>query len=110
MKDDPEHLITQGIRDVLMGRYPISPSLARYLFKIAGAPQLKDKSSELDLTRRERDVLTAIARGMTYEEVSSHLEVSLSTVQSHIRNLYSKLRAHSQVQAVNEARERGLLP
>lgn len=110
IKDEDEELIAKGICDVLLGRFPISPSLARYLFRLAGSPQLRKDGASIELTRREMDVLEAIARSMTYEEVALHLGVSLSTVQSHIRNLYSKLGAHSQVQAINEAREKGLLP
>ena len=109
LKDDDRELIAKGICDVLNGRYPVSPSLARYLFRMAGSPERRGDRSGIELTRRETDVLEAIARGLTYDEAAVHLGVSLSTIQSHIRNLYSKLGAHSQVQALNEARERGLL-
>lgn len=109
LKDEVGELIAKNITDVLRGCYPISPSLARCLFRLAGSPQLGVGDRGIELTRRERDVLQAIARGQTYTEVATLLAVSLSTIQSHIRNLYGKLGAHSQLQAVNEARQRGWL-
>lgn len=110
LKDNIGELIAQGIADVLQGQYPISPALARHLFHLAGSPSWGGADCAIDLTHRERDVLELIALGLTYAHVASRLRVSLSTVQSHIRHLYSKLDAHSQVQAVNEARKRGWLP
>lgn len=110
LKDDSSASIAHGINDVLNGRFPISPSLARYLFRLAGSPQMHTSDCDLDLTPREQEVLAAIAGGCSYAQVGTRLGVSLSTVQTHIRNLYSKLGAHSQLQAVNEARGRGWLP
>lgn len=111
LKGGDKEFIVRGIRDVLRGQSPISPSLGRHLFRIAGAPQLKGTGNHgaIELTRREQDVLEGIARGLSYGEVADHLFVKLPTIQSHIRSLYNKLGANSRVQAVNRAREMGLL-
>ena len=97
------------IEDVLRGNHPISPSLARVLFKLAGAPVAAAGAQDFGLSPRELETLRLISRGHSYEEVGSLMGVALSTVQSNIRNLYRKLDAHSQVQAVSKARDAGLL-
>ena len=74
---------------------------------------LLDRAATPDGLRRlgdaELETLRLISRGHSYEEVGSLMGVALSTVQSNIRNLYRKLDAHSQVQAVSKARDAGLL-
>ena len=61
------------------------------------------------LTDREREVLTLIARGFSYAEIARLQSVSVHTVQTHIKNLYSKLSVHSKNEAVFEASRLGLL-
>lgn len=109
LKSESPDALTAAIRDVVRGNYPISPSLARSLFKLAGAPMSRKDSSEFSLSPRELETLRLIARGHSYDEVGHLMGVALSTVQSNIRNLYRKLGAHSQVQAVTRAREAGII-
>ena len=61
------------------------------------------------LTAREREVLAALARGLTYDQVGMVLDVSGNTVRTHIRKLYQKLGAASRTEAVLAAMERGVL-
>ena len=110
LKSDPEPAIRDAIEQVLKGHYPISPSLARTLFKLAGGPASGGSSHPgVKLSVRETETLQHIARGHSYEEVAQLMGVAVSTVQSNIRNLYRKLDAHSQMQAVTKAREAGLI-
>jgi DNA-binding NarL/FixJ family response regulator len=108
LKGQSEENLMATIEDVMRGNYPIGPSLARVLFKLAGAP-MAAAAQEFGLSPRELETLRLISRGHSYDEVASLMGVALSTVQSNIRNLYRKLDAHSQVQAVSKAREAGLL-
>jgi ATP/maltotriose-dependent transcriptional regulator MalT len=61
------------------------------------------------LTCRELEVLRLLARGCTYIQVGDGLGVSVHTVESHIKNIYRKLNAHSARAAVWRARELHLL-
>ena len=61
------------------------------------------------LSQRESEVLNLIARGFTYAETAGRMGVLLSTVQSHVRNIYGKLDVHNKTEAVFEARQLGLL-
>lgn len=109
LKGDPGAEMATAIDEVLRGNYPISPSLARALFRLAGAPAAAPDTSAFELTQRELETLQLIARGHSYKEVAREMNVALSTVQSNIRNLYRKLEVHSHGQAVTKARDAGLL-
>lgn len=108
-KSDPLQSLTASIAQVLQGHYPISPSLARYLFNLVRPDPAGSALSQVQLTPRETQTLRCIAQGMSYLEAAQDMGVSLSTVQSHIRSLYRKLEVRSQVQAVGKAREQGIL-
>ncbi len=78
----------------------------------ASAPaklQLKGNQTGTTLSEREIGILKLIAAGLSYAEVADQFGVSLSTVQSHIRSSYSKLGAHSKMEAIKLAKENRLL-
>lgn len=108
LKDDSEASLLRAVRQVLEGSYPVSPSLARYLFRLAGSPDPLD-GEPVRLSPKETETLRHISRGLTYAETAARMGVSLSTIQSHIRSLYRKLDAHTQAQAVTRARSQGIL-
>lgn len=58
---------------------------------------------------REHQVLDLLSRGFAHEDIARHMAVSLTTVRSHVRNLYAKLGAHNKTEAVFEARQAGWL-
>lgn len=61
-----------------------------------------------DLTARETEVLTLIARGVTNQQISDQFGVSLKTVQNHVANVLAKLHVVDRSQAALRAREAGL--
>jgi len=61
------------------------------------------------LSERELEVLQLIADGSSRPEIASRLVISLNTVKTHSRNIYSKLGVNNQMQAVGKARGLGLL-
>ena len=61
------------------------------------------------LSAREQEVLDLIARGFSYAEIARLKDLSVNTVQTHIKNLYAKLAVHSKNEAVFEASRLGLL-
>lgn len=109
LKDASVQSIAEAIDDVMQGNFPISPALARYLFRLAGSPMRAAQHGLVDLTPKELETLQLISKGHSYKETAKLMGVAHSTVQSHIRSLYAKLDAHSQVQALGRARDIGLL-
>lgn len=61
------------------------------------------------LTSREAEVLQLLARGCTYIQIGDRLGVSVHTVESHVKNIYRKLNAHSARAAIWRAMEMRLL-
>jgi len=66
--------------------------------------------SELELSRRELEVLTLLAKGHSNQEIASQLFVSLSTVKAHNQNLFEKLGVKRRIQAVEKAKRLNLIP
>ena len=62
------------------------------------------------LSPREQEVLELIARGFSYTEIANLKNLSVHTIQTHIKSLYGKLEVHSKMEAVAEATRMGLLP
>jgi DNA-binding NarL/FixJ family response regulator len=91
--------IIEGIQLVVQGGSPMSAAIARRVvesFHGAREPASLGES----LSKREVEVLEAIARGKRAKEVAAELGVSVTTVQTHLRRIYEKLQVHSQAEAV----------
>ena len=101
--------LARAIRDVMAGDSPITPRVARYLIERLALPAVRAGEVRPQLTTREFEVLKLLGEGLAYVDVGEQLGVSLSTVQTHVRNLYRKLRATSRIEAVNEARRQRLV-
>jgi LuxR family maltose regulon positive regulatory protein len=61
------------------------------------------------LSDRELEVLHLIAQDLSYQEIAEQIMVSLNTVRTHVKNIYSKLMVHKRSEAVAKARELNLL-
>jgi DNA-binding CsgD family transcriptional regulator len=64
----------------------------------------------LGLTGRECQMLERLAAGETNKEIARILDLSPSTVKTHVANLYAKLEVGRRTQAIQKARDLGLLP
>lgn len=61
------------------------------------------------LSEREQEVLTLIAGGLSNQEIAQRLVVTVSTIKTHLNNIYAKLNVHTRLQAVTKAYDLGLL-
>ena len=66
--------------------------------------------AELGITQRELEVLGLIASGMTNKEIAAKLFVSENTVKTHTASVFEKLQARRRTQAVQIAKQAGLIP
>jgi DNA-binding NarL/FixJ family response regulator len=115
LKDAPPNDLLSGIRAVASGDAVVAPSVTRRLLD-AYAHRLPDerapasRDARLDpLTDREREVLLAVAAGMSNAEIAERLVVSEATVKTHVGRILTKLDVRDRVQAVILAYETGLV-
>lgn len=62
-----------------------------------------------NLTERELEVLESLSKGYSDKEIANMLGIATTTVKNHVRNLREKMGAKNRTQAVNIARETGVL-
>ncbi|MFC5742989.1 response regulator transcription factor [Dyella tabacisoli] len=92
---------------------PLSAALAGTLMRIVRESQSAPFGTrllprDLGLTARQLHVLRGLVEGLSYREIGERLEISLDTVRSHIRQIYSALQVHSVAEAVGYALRHGL--
>ncbi len=89
---------------------PGEPSFDRVLEEIGAfvAPADGADAAFSELTRRERQILAHIARGLDNAQIAAHLELSEKTVRNHITAVFAKIGAENRGQAIVAAREAGL--
>lgn len=110
LKNTPPEDMLAALRTVSAGDAVIAPSTTRRLldhFAPALDPQAV-RALEV-LTEREREVLAAMAQGLTNAEIAAYLVVADSTVKTHVGRILTKLGARSRVQAVVLAYQAGLV-
>ena len=66
--------------------------------------------AELELGKREMEILSLMAQGLSNQEIAARLFISLSTVKTHIQNLFEKLEVKRRTQAVEKAKRVNLIP
>jgi DNA-binding NarL/FixJ family response regulator len=106
----PEQLIA-AIYTIAAGDSLLAPSVTRTVIERMAEQPVTDRSADgrLDeLTRREREVLELIARGLSNSEIATAFVIEQSTVKTHVKRILMKLRLRDRVQAVIFAYEHGL--
>ena len=112
LKDAPRDQLVGAVRTVAAGDALLAPALLRRLiedFVRRPAPGARSRPELDELTERELEVLTLIARGLANAEIAARLFVSEATVRTHVTHILAKLGLRDRVQAVVLAYETGLV-
>jgi len=113
LKSRPLDELLSAIRIVAEGEALLAPSVTRRLiahFSRAGLGPVVSDRDFAQLTDREREVLSLVARGLSNAELADALHVSLPTVKTHVSRILTKLGARDRTQLVVFAYEAGLVP
>jgi len=110
LKDGAIDQIGAAIRDVLSGNAPISPAIARHVLRrLRRQPSTATPDSDCVLSRRELQMLEALAQGFSYKEVAEKHAISYHTVADYVKSLYQKLHVGSRGAAVAKGVQSGLV-
>lgn len=122
LKDGEPDQMLDEIRSVHGGGSPISPLIARQIL-MRFRPTITPSTTPLPvntpaqdaapplaaLSSREKEVLDLITKGFSGEEIAQLMHLSLHTIRTYVRRIYSKLNVNSRTEAIYEARNQGIL-
>jgi DNA-binding NarL/FixJ family response regulator len=124
LKDISSEEMAEAVRRVAAGEALIQPSITRKVLaefsRLAEEAENSPHSGHATganpvsvlpepLTRREQQVLQAIAKGFSNREIAQQLVITEGTVKNHVSNLIAKLEVRDRTQAVLKAQELGLI-
>lgn len=116
LKDDPSEDLAEAIHQSIAGLSPISPAIATHLIRHFQSTDKRDLSVDRigdpvlgQLSSRELDVLRLASKGLSYSEAAETLGVSINTIGTYTRRVYTKLAVNSRAEALFEARQLGLI-
>jgi DNA-binding NarL/FixJ family response regulator len=115
LKDVPPGELSAAIRTVASGDAVVSPRITRrlldeYAHRLGPGDHDQPVSEAVStLTDREREVLTALAEGLSNAEIAARLFVSEATVKTHVGKILGKLGLRDRVQAVVFAFQTGVV-
>jgi len=98
LKNNSSEEVIRSVIEVVEGGAPMTGQIARRVIEAFRRPAPKDLK-EAQLTAREQEILQLIAKGYANKEIASQLEVSVSTVRTHIEHIYEKLHVHCRTEA-----------
>ncbi len=109
LKSGSRRQITEGIRLVMAGGATLDAGIARFILKTLQThlPQQQAASDAL-LSKREMEILSLLAEGLLQKEIALKLNISTTTVVTHINHIYLKLNVTNAPAAINKAHLSGL--
>jgi DNA-binding NarL/FixJ family response regulator len=106
LKNMPPNDLIASIRAVVSGTIQVSPQIMAKLLKEQASPKEPDLAHELsELSRREREILFFLSRGLDNQGIARRLFLAEQTVKNHISHLYAKLGVHERFEAMRRGRE-----
>ena len=100
-EDDPPEVIRNGISSILNGELWYSrKTLVKHILEPTRSTNSLNHVTSVNLTKREREILTLITSGRNNQTIADDLFISAHTVKTHIYNIYKKINVANRFQAV----------
>jgi DNA-binding NarL/FixJ family response regulator len=119
LKDVKTERLAQIIEMLLDGVLWIDPGIAGFILKVlpliseavvkANESEKDKKVLAIDLTGREKEILSLISKGLNNKDIAETLSISLFTVKNHVSNIIQKLAVEDRTQAAILALKNGLI-
>lgn len=100
---NPEELV-DALRETIAGGAPMSIKIAKLVVS-----SFQKRPSKIRLSKREKEVLTLLSDGNSYDVIAERLFISKNTIKFHLKNIYMKLQVNSNIEAVQKANKENLL-
>jgi DNA-binding NarL/FixJ family response regulator len=98
LKNQSREELVAAVEQVHAGGSPMSMQIARKVINHFHTPHRAGSDLE-QLTNREHEILRLLAKGYMYKEIADQLQISMSTLRTHISAVYQKLHVHSRTEA-----------
>jgi DNA-binding NarL/FixJ family response regulator len=109
LKESASEDLLRAVAAAARGEHYLSPQITGCLLESWTAPQTPESSSVYEvLGAREREVLRLLSEGKTSKEIAVQLALSIKTVETHRRNITSKVGLHSIAELTKYAVREGL--
>ena len=99
LKKTPPAKLIDSIKEAFEGGAPMTPEIARRVMEMFRQNRSAERE-EYNLTAHETRLLKLFVQGHNYKTAAVELNVSINTINFHVRNIYDKLQVHSRAQAV----------
>ena len=96
--------IMEALNEVVSGGAPMSIKIAKMVVS-----SFQKQPSKIELSQREKEVLTLLSEGNSYDGIAEKLFISKNTIKFHLKNIYIKLQVNSNIEAVQKANKENLL-
>lgn len=104
LKDSSPERYIDSIIETYEGGSPMTPSIARKVLTIFSQQNAEKQKEEYhELTSAESKILECLVRGLSYKLIAAECQISFSTVNFHLKNIYRKLHVNSAIEAVSKA-------
>ncbi len=101
LKNRPFEEIKQAIEMLDAGGAPMTPQIARKVieyFRPEKAPKSKSQ-----LTDKEKEIVVGLVDGLSYKMIADRMDISIETVRTHIKNIYTKLHVHCKAEVITKS-------
>ena len=97
---DKMDIFLKGIQSIFAGEIWISRQiLLKYVMNTTTEDELVSSEPSVDLTQREQQILSLVSVGVSNEDISDRLCISLNTVKTHMYNIFKKISVSNRLQA-----------
>ncbi|HNX43969.1 MAG TPA: response regulator transcription factor [Bacteroidales bacterium] len=99
LKKTPPAKLLEAITDLVNGGSPMTGEIARKVVQTFMKPALT-QFPEANLTPREEEILSYLAKGYLYKEIANALFINIETVRTHIHKIYQKLQVRTRTEVL----------
>jgi DNA-binding NarL/FixJ family response regulator len=91
--------ILDSLEELYKGGAPMCTTIARKVINRFRVPEVNDL---LNISEREKEVLTLLGKGLLYKEIGEQLHITTGTVKQHIHRIYEKMHVQNRTEAINK--------